>query len=121
MVAPVLSKKHGLFGGRLAQLVEHSTFNRTVVGSIPTAPTTFTRYKDLTSPHRRNATYSKFCKEFDSSIFCLPALKHSVSTCLLINYRTSYLKRSINRGFLVVSGILDQDNLKIFTQDYQCT
>ena len=25
--------------GRLAQLVEHSTFNRTVVGSIPTAPT----------------------------------------------------------------------------------
>ena len=40
MVAPVLSNNHSLFGGRLAQLVEHSTFNRTVVGSNPTAPTT---------------------------------------------------------------------------------
>ena len=30
------------FYGRLAQLVEHSTFNRTVVGSNPTAPTTLT-------------------------------------------------------------------------------
>ena len=39
--------------GRVAQLVEHSTLNRLVVGSIPTASTTFLPiYQALTSTSR---------------------------------------------------------------------